>query len=368
MIYNSVIQVAREIESAPFLSRERLLDNKNKGLLTSLLFDTNIMICISNYMQFSEGKIDYQLLETFNLIELIDICNFCQKNDIPISISPGFCMPEIAPGMIELVIKNYNDFFILFDIILFDDIHGGSVSPIIEMHNIMALPKEEIKVRVLPYIYICALIIVDCDEKIIHPWAKFEKFLDLIIEYCEIFSEKELTIAKIVLGDFLTYHKDFFDANGIELIHKIINNFSRVQKKKKKFRRPSTAEEVIRTAFNASSDINLINMAVTLQNKNIDGLINDVWLVSNDAKLTEFLANIFGYSLIIPNENGMFAQISYPQGFQMDMMPYDAKSFAKKIYSEKSRSVARIDSDLWVERVKKMNDLVKMIFTAEKYA
>ncbi len=231
------------------------------------------------------------------------------------------------------------------------------MSPVKQLHDILSLPKEEIQFRALPFLYLCAMLVVSADPAQSHPWAKFEDFLSLVEEFVGVFSEKELRIAMVVLGDFRAQHLDLFDADGLDLIKSIENNFARRKKK-----RPKTADDAIRIAFNGSSDLAMLNAAVVRDGKEMDGEVLDIWFGSNDKKLLKFLVELFCYRVIVPGETGMFAEVSYPKGFDVAMLVYEAKLFARKVSMSDNRQIARLDSDLWVIRVKQFLQVLHSAF------
>ena len=161
----------------------------------------------------------------------------------------------------------------------------------------------------------------------------------------------------VVLGDFRAQHLDLFDADGLDLIKSIENNFARRKKK-----RPKTADDAIRIAFNGSSDLAMLNAAVVRDGKEMDGEVLDIWFGSNDKKLLKFLVELFCYRVIVPGETGMFAEVSYPKGFDVAMLVYEAKLFARKVSMSDNRQIARLDSDLWVIRVKQFLQVLHSAF------
>jgi hypothetical protein len=300
---------------------------------------------------------DRAALRQHNLTQLVDICLFCQEKGIPYTVMPGLCIPEISPDRFEESIRQYNLFFPLHGIQLIDDPQGQTMSPVKQLHDILSLPKEEIQFRALPFLYLCAMLVVSADPAQSHPWAKFEDFLSLVEEFVGVFSEKELRIAMVVLGDFRAQHLDLFDADGLDLIKSIENNFARRKKK-----RPKTADDAIRIAFNGSSDLAMLNAAVVRDGKEMDGEVLDIWFGSNDKKLLKFLVELFCYRVIVPGETGMFAEVSYPKGFDVAMLVYEAKLFARKVSMSDNRQIARLDSDLWVIRVKQFLQVLHSAF------
>ncbi|BBA33284.1 hypothetical protein sS8_1324 [Methylocaldum marinum] len=127
-------------------------------------------------------------------------------------------------------------------------------------------------------------------------------------------------------------------------------------------KKPKTSEEALRIAFNAANDFTMINVAVERDGKPLDGIPMDVWMMSNDAKLINYLALLFGYCVLVPGQTGMFAEISIPKGFDVALLPYDAKVFSHRVHRGSDRSFARLDSDLWITRVKEMIQLVNRVF------
>jgi hypothetical protein len=300
---------------------------------------------------------DQAALYEHKLTQLVDICLFCQEKDIPYTVIPGLCIPEISPDCLEESIHRYNLFFPLHGIHLVDDPQGQTISPIKQLHDILSLSKKDIQFRAIPFLYLCAMLIVNADPTYDHPWVKFEAFLSLIEEFVGVFSEKELRIAMVVLGDFRAQHPDLFDVDGRDLIKCIDNNFAR-----RKGKRPKTADEAVRIAFNGSSDLMMINAAVACDGKEMDGDVLDIWFGSNDVKLLEFFVKIFCYRVIVPGETGMFAEVSYPKDFDVAMLIYEAKLFAQKASLNDTRQIPRWDSDLWVIRVKQLLQILHSVF------
>ncbi|HFB64607.1 MAG TPA: hypothetical protein ENJ60_03615 [Aeromonadales bacterium] len=355
--FSTAVKIAREPGEIFNLNTERLLENKRQGICTSIFLDTNILLGISNYMSEIDSEPNQSSLVKYNLKEFVDLCEYCQKYNIPFSLSPGFCMPEVSPDSFHDVKKRFDDFFPLHNLHVLDDPEGNNASPILEIQNILSLPDDEIKIRSLPFLNTCAMLLTEITEPDSHPWGKFDRFLELVKEYIGLFSEKELTVAKIVIGDIAKNNPDLLDKEGRDLVKDIQNNFSRTKKKKK----PKTSEEAIRIAFNAANDFTMVNVAVERDKKSLDGIPMDVWLMSNDAKLINFLAKLFGYCVLVPDERGLLAEISIPKGFNVALMIYDAKVFSQKVAMDGNRKFVRIDSDLWKVRVREMISLLNSV-------
>lgn len=357
--FKTAIKIARGVDEDEFLlTKNRLFLNAEKRICTSLLLDTNILLSISNYMAEVIDKPSEEALNRYNLSEFVDFCLFCQHNNLPFSLSPGFCIPEVAPNNFNNVLNRYNQFFGLHGIYVLDDPSGRDACPILQMHDILSLPSDEIKLRALPFLNLCAMLIVESDQTITNPITRYDMYIELVKEYIGLFSEKELCIASIVLGDFLKNHKDRFDEESEDLVKKVVNNFARTKKQK----RPRNSEEAIKIAFNGASDLTMINVAVAGDGEPIDSVSMDVWLMSNDAKLFGFLAKLFGYRILIPGQNGMFAEISLPKGFETCMVPFTQKVYTQKMLLRGNRQFVRMDSDLWVVRIQEMLTLLKQVF------
>jgi len=190
MIFKSAVKIARKPNDNFNLDTEKLLFNRNNSIRTSLLLDTNLLLGISNYMGETIDPRDNKTLAKYNLAELVNLCMFCQTNSVPYALSPGFCIPEVAPDNFEIVRMRYDDFFVLHNIQLFDCIETQSATPILETQNILSLPADEIKFKALPFLYICCMLLVNITEKNKLPAEKFSQFMNLIVEYVGYFSEK----------------------------------------------------------------------------------------------------------------------------------------------------------------------------------
>jgi len=297
---------------------------------------------------------DNEALAKYNLTELVNLCMFCQTNFVPYALSPGFCIPEVAPNNFEKVRTRYDEFFVLHNIQLYDDIESQSATPILETQNILSLPADEIKFRALPFLYICCMLLVNVTEKNKSPAEKFTQFMNLIVEYVGYFSEKELLVAKIVIGDISNRSANLFDKDELDLIKNIENNFSKTKKRKN----PETVADLIKIAFNGANDFSMINAAVATDNGLLSGERNDSWLMTNDLKLINYLSKLFGYAALIPGQNGMIAELNLSRGFKVALLEYDVELLMRKIDTQKHRQLIRFDSDLWVIRVREMLNLL----------
>jgi hypothetical protein len=254
----------------------------------------------------------------------------------------------------------YAAFFPMHNIPVQDDPDGRSPHPVLALHDIWSLPEHQLKMRALPFIFFCLLMIVDNDASLTDPWERFRCFLTLVEEHVGIFSEKELCIASIVLGDFRHRCPELLDDDDHKLIKSVENNFAR----RKKWRRPKTREDVYRIAFNAACDITMLNVAVMMDGrslgKNEPSL--DIWFVTSDVKLRNFLTQFFCYRVLVDGQNGMFAEVGLSKGLEVAMLANDAEVFAMKAAYAYSHKVAKFHSDLWLVRLRQVLELVDVVF------
>jgi len=145
-----------------------------------------------------------------------------------------------------------------------------------------------------------------------------------------------------------------FDKNELNLIKDIENNFSKTKKRKN----PETVADLIKIAFNGANDFSMINAAVATDSGSLSGERNDIWLMTNDFKLVNYLAKLFGYAALIPGQNGMIAELNLSKGFKVALLEYDVELLLRKMDTQKHRQLVRFDSDLWVVRIREMLNLL----------
>lgn len=350
----SAVKVARSGADSAYLTEQRLRENAKRRSSTSLLLDVNILFRINDYMSEANGIPSDELLKNNRIDDFLRLCRFCQDNQVPYSLSPGFCLLEISPETFDQTLRRYDAFFPMHGIHLSDDLQGKAAKPIPQQHDILSLPTDELNMRAVPFLYLCAMLLINAGTRSVHPWEKFDRFLEILREYVGWFSEKELAVAKVILGDIGNRYGHLFDEEGRDLVKKMRRNFALTKDK----RQPRSAEEAIRLAFNGANDLSMITFATAADGMCIDGITQDVWLYSNDRKLTAFLTNLLAYRVFLPDEPGKYVEISLPKGFQTALTMFDAKVFAQKCARSDNRQLAMLNSDLWKVRVQQMIDLM----------
>lgn len=288
-------KASHPLGAQPKLDPIWIAKNHARGVMTTLLLDTNILIDIEKVVKSGNKTSAIKDKGLHNLISLL--------YRIPpgsVYLSPGFAFDEMPPALAEQS-RQYYEIFCAKHLPHFYD-SPGSIQTTYEgkSHNYGFFDLEQRAQAVLA-IPFCSLVYLQLVDRMagLKPIEKFKRYLAMAVDELDILSSKEVEIARYCFAN-----PPASCTKTIALRKVIRRNF--VQTKDKKL--PRDAAQLIGIAFNGACDLNLMNCANGGDNNAIDGIEQDCWITTRDEKLFKF--GELAHCLNIGGTAGMLATIS----------------------------------------------------------
>jgi hypothetical protein len=269
------IKPSRPIEEQVKLDPVVVANNKLRGVETSIILDTNVLVCMERVV---DNGNNWPAVKKYGLHNLVKLLQRCPSESI--SLSPGLALSEMPPSAAEVCCEKY-EIFCSTHLQGFFDSHNSikmkfsGKSPEYGYYDLSLESKALIAVSFASLIY---LHIID-KHNIKDRFAKFTSYLDLLEREMNILSSTEVEIAKYCFSEPKPEARD-----TIALKRKFRENFL----KTKAGRLPETADDVIKIAFNASNDLRLLYTANIIDQFGVDGIPQDCWIATKDEKLVLF--------------------------------------------------------------------------------
>jgi len=231
--------------TTPKLDVNLLIENTNREIETSIIFDTNLLCVIEDVVK--KGN-KWKTIREYKLDKLVKLLN---QPNTAISISAGTALVEMPPANREFSQHCYNEFLSKHAQQFVDDPRG--VNDIPPKSSIKDWGFDELDIdaqKLLSLFYGSFLILQMVNREHLKPIDKYALYLQKVIEEFDMVSAPLSEIAKICfynpaknIGDDF---KAFLSAN--------ISNFLKIPKKYygKKL---STSEAIKKSAFNSALDI-----------------------------------------------------------------------------------------------------------------
>lgn len=285
----SLIKPSRPLNGSIKLDRLRLANNIISKTETTIFIDANILISMEKVMK-KGGK--YAHLKEHGLQSFVRFLNSSPQ----IGISPGLGLTEMPPGRASFSQETYEAFCKKFLSGYFDAANATQIkfsgnAGDYGFHDIDDAFKALIAVSFASFIY---LFIVDSKPSK-DRLAMFNNYLDLLEEKVGVLSHMEVEIARYCLSE-----PKSTSILAIDIRKKLRANFVKYDG-----RLPRSVDDVLKIAFNAACDIRLINAANIIDQNGVDGVRQDCWIATQDAKLA--LLCDFVYHTNLDGEVGKYA-------------------------------------------------------------
>jgi hypothetical protein len=286
--------------------------NNSKGIETTLILDTNVLIAMEKVVQ--NGN-NHSLLKTHGLYNLISLVERCPPKSI--CLSPGNAFNEMPPSLADQARRNY-ELFCQAHLPNFVDTPNCIYSEYIAKANDYGYFDLDFKAQATLAIPFCALVYLNIVDRMISgtPIQKFGKYLQCLSEDLDVLSEKEIEIAKYC---FAEPPSECVELIGIRRV--LRRNFMKTNEDKA----PRNSKEVLAVAFNGACDLHLINSANVIDSFGIDGIQQDCWIATRDKKLAEF--SKVAHYVNIDGEPGKIAAATFLPDQRKDI--YWAQAAAK---------------------------------------
>ncbi|MFA3111997.1 hypothetical protein [Acinetobacter pittii] len=250
--------------------------NKAKGIETTLVLDCNILIKMEQTVKAGNKWRSVRENGLDNLIKLLQRCN-----PYSVCLSPGFALKEMPPQNAKICMDFYEAFCSahLPNFVDTPNSTRKAYTGFSSDYGFGDLTTEAKLVFVLPYLnFLCLNYIEYCYSGT--PIEKFKAYVDLLEEKIDLLSATEIEIAK-----YCFFNTTKLEKGNIKEFCKQIRKNSVLYKKGK---RATEISQIWKIAFNAASDIHLLHAANSMDNKFLDKVKQDCWVVTTDKKLAAF--------------------------------------------------------------------------------
>lgn len=287
------IKPSRPVEGVVKLDPQLVALNKLRGIETSIILDTNILISMEKVVDNGNRWASVKNQGLHNLIKLLQKCP--PKS---ISIVPGFALNEMPPELAQQAKVKY-ELFCAKHLPGFVDTPNCIYSEYKwekKNYGFEYLSKEAKTVLAIPFASILYLNLIDKRYKKCKPIDKFRLFLDKLEQKVDILSAVEIESAKYCFAEPPTDCRE-----TIKIRRKIRNNFLKTNEGKL----PKNSTEAMNVAFNGACDLHLLQAANVIDQNGLDGIEQDSWIATKDKKLAALCSII--HHVNISGEIGKYA-------------------------------------------------------------
>lgn len=324
-------KASHPIGAQPRLDPIWIAKNHARGVITTLLLDTNILIHIEKVVKSGNKTSAIKDKGLHNLISLL--------HRIPpgsVYLSPGFAFDEMPPALAEQSRQNYEVFCAQHLPHFHDSL--GSILTVYEgkIHD-YGFFDLEVRAQAVLAIPFCSLIYLQMIDRMpgLKPMEKFNRYLALAVDELDILSSKEVEIARYCFANPPASCK-----NTIAIRKVIRKNF--VQTKDEKL--PRDWQQLVGVAFNGACDLNLLNCANVGDNNAIDGVEQDCWITTRDEKLFKF--GELAHCLNIGGAAGMLATTSQLDEHACDSYWNETAMRFRDLMAQRANNIANRKFDL----------------------
>lgn len=253
----------------------RVAQNWARGVATSLLLDTNILIGMERIVAAGNKP---SLLKPYGLENLIVFLHRCPPKSL--YLSPAWGFDEMPPGLAGPCREAYELFFAAHlpefcdDPLSKDARYSGKTKD----YGFFDLEEGAQAVLAVPFASLTYLQLVDRTPGLT-PIQRFDRYLKLVTAHVGILSAKELQIARFCFANPPAASTETIATRRV---------FRRNFVKTKDESLPKSAEELLHVSFNGASDLSLLNCADVIDGKPDGGVVHECWIATTDEKLAKF--------------------------------------------------------------------------------
>ena len=243
----------------PVLNPVIVGNNSSRGVETTLVLDTNVLIAMEKVVKGGNKKSSLKQHGLHNLVDLLNRCSPCS-----ICLSPGRAFAEMPPALAEDSRWKY-EAFCTEHLPSFIDAPNCIRAKFEGRDKSYGYLDLEPNAQAFLAVLFCALLYLNViDKKLTGSPIQNTKEID-ITKYCfaepRVASVETIRIRKLLRRNFLKTKDD-----------KAANTF----------------QEAMSVAFNRACDLTLINSVNVIDTKELDGTVQDCWIATRDKKLFEF--------------------------------------------------------------------------------
>ena len=263
-------------DKSPVFSSGKVHKNRRKGLETSVVIDLNI---ISKMKDVILGKTGYEESGLQYAVK--------EFNKSPLYLSPGFSFNEADRDYYEELYTSFELFLKKYCPTYIDAPNSLALPPPKESkRTFKELSTGERYMHSISYLSMLLIQIIMRNFRGYSPIQKFEKYVEYMVSKVAFLTVIEAEIARYC----------FFESNECKDIifkkfcDKIHDNF--LKKGNKKY--------ILKNALNSASDIIYYRVVAIQSNEELDGVIQDTWLLTADEGLKYIAQSIY----FIPSFDG----------------------------------------------------------------
>lgn len=249
--------------------------NKASNIETTLLLDTNIIISMEKVVKYGNKWASVKQQGLHNLVRLLQRCP-----PQSIAISPGSAIDEMPPQLGRQARIAYDQFCAKHLSWFVDAPNCEKVEPTgeFETYGFTDLPNQS--KAALSIMFSCVIYLNIVDRFIDGSREeKFTAYLDFLTDKVGYLSATEIEVAKYCLWEPPATSREI-----IKVRQGIRANFLKTNQGKS----PRSKQDILDVAYNAARDIFLLHIANIVDTHGVDGVRQDVWIVTKDKKLSEF--------------------------------------------------------------------------------
>lgn len=275
------IKPTRSHAKLPSLDFSRTAKNSTKGVETTVVLDLNILSKMKDVVFNSNAY------ESSGLRSVIS-----KFNKLPLVLTPGFALAEADEAYTDILWGSWEVFLSIYCPAYADtpnatrdkNNHGRG-------RKFITLPVGDQRMQSIAYLAILAISVIAKRDEHLPPEKKFEAYVDFMCSRADMLSAVEAEVARYCFFDKST-ETDIAFRNSSETIRK---NF---------MKGGGTPEVRLEKALNSARDINYYRVVATLSNKELDGKIQDTWLLTADDGLKRLAESIY----FVPDFDGSYSK------------------------------------------------------------
>lgn len=265
----TIIKPTRTHAALPALDFSRAAKNSRKGIETTVVLDLNIL------SKMNEVVLNPNEYESSGLKPVVSMFN-----KLPIVLSPGFALGEADDAYADALWNSWEVFLSRYC-----PTYGDTPNATKDKNNhgrgrkFERLPDGDRHMQSIAYLAILAIHVIAKRDEHLSPEGKFEAYVDFMCSRADMLSAVEAEVARYCFFDRTTEKNIAF------------RNFSETIRKN--FMKGGVPEIRLEKALNSARDINYYRVVATCSNEELDGKIQDTWLLTADEGLKNLTQSIY---------------------------------------------------------------------------
>ncbi len=296
------VKPVRKMGVNPQLDVNRLINNNNNEIETSIIVDTNLLCIFENIIK--KGN-KWRHVREYKLEKLVTLLN---QPNTAISISAGTAYFEMPPANRKFSHYCYNEFLRVHAKHLSNDPRGSNKKP--RKSKITSWGFNDLDTdakSLLSFVYGSFLVLQLVNRESLNPVKKYSLYMQRTIKELDLMITSLSEIAKIC---FYNPSKQL----SKEFKYFVAANKDNFLKTTKTYygKKLSTADGIKQSAFNSTLDLFICMTAMYSDTNGLEGSNQDTWIATTDKKLVAFI-EYFGH-LYTGESTGLFAILKkYPE-------------------------------------------------------